>query len=107
LSRQPDGQLAAAVLQRRRTGTPALPQPAAEPAPSPALPPLFEPLTDREAAVLQLLAGNLSRKEIAQTLQISVHTLDKHLRALYAKLQSHNRLEAVYRAHQRDLLLEP
>ena len=107
LSRQPDGQLAAAVLQRRRTGTPALPQPAAEPAPSPALPPLFEPLTDREAAVLQLLAGNLSRKEIAQTLQISVHTLDKHLRALYAKLQSHNRLEAVYRAHQRGLLLEP
>lgn len=64
-------------------------------------------MTEREAAVLQLLASDLSRKEIAQTLQLSVHTLDKHLRSLYAKLQSRNRLEAVYRAHQRGLLLEP
>jgi LuxR family maltose regulon positive regulatory protein len=107
LSRQPDGQLAAAALQRRRNGVHPPPQPAAEPAPPLGDAPLFEALNEREAAVLQLLASNLSRKEIAQTLQLSVHTLDKHLRSLYTKLQSRNRLEAVYRAHRRGLLLEP
>ncbi len=107
LSRRSDGQLAAAALQQRRSGVPPPPQAAAEPAPPFGDAPLFKPVTEREAAVLQLLASDLSRKEIAQTLQLSVHTLDKHLRSLYAKLQSRNRLEAVYRAHQRGLLLEP
>jgi DNA-binding NarL/FixJ family response regulator len=58
-------------------------------------------LTRREAQVLDLLAAGRSNKEIAQTLILSVRTVENHLAHVYAKLGVSGRLEAVVAA-QRD-----
>lgn len=50
---------------------------------------LIEPLTERELEVLALLAGRLSNKEVARTLQISWHTVTKHTVNIYQKLAGH------------------
>ncbi len=54
----------------------------------------IEPLTDREAEVLRLLAQGLTNKDIAQTLILSVRTIDAHLRSIYGKLNMRSRTEA-------------
>ena len=56
---------------------------------------LIEPLSDREAEVLRLLAHGLTNKDIAQTLILSVRTIDAHLRTIFGKLAVHSRTEAV------------
>jgi DNA-binding CsgD family transcriptional regulator len=56
---------------------------------------LIEPLTEREAEVLQLLAQGLANKQIAITLGISEHTVKFHVSGIYAKLGATNRTEAV------------
>jgi len=56
---------------------------------------LVEPLTEREAEVLQLLAQGLANKQIALTLSISEHTVKFHVSGIYAKLGATNRTEAV------------
>ena len=57
---------------------------------------LIEPLlTDREVDVLRLLAQGLTNKDIAQTLILSVRTIDAHLRSIFAKLSVRSRTEAV------------
>lgn len=53
-----------------------------------------EPLTDREVEVLRLLAQGLTNKDIAQTLILSVRTIDAHLRSIYGKLNVRSRTEA-------------
>ena len=45
-----------------------------------------QPLTDRELEVLQWLARGLSSKEVAQTLNISVRTVESHRANLMHKL---------------------
>jgi DNA-binding NarL/FixJ family response regulator len=55
---------------------------------------LIEPLTDREVEVLRLLGQGLTNKDIAQTLTLSVRTIDAHLRGIFAKLDVHSRTEA-------------
>ena len=55
---------------------------------------LIEPLTDREVEVLRLLAQGLTNKDIAQTLILSVRTIDAHLRSIFAKLNVRSRTEA-------------
>lgn len=55
---------------------------------------LIEPLTDREAEVLRWLARGLTNKDIAQTLILSVRTIDAHLRSIFAKLNVRSRTEA-------------
>ncbi len=55
---------------------------------------LIEPLTDREVDVLRLLGQGLTNKDIAQTLILSVRTVDAHLRSIFAKLGVHSRTEA-------------
>ncbi len=45
-----------------------------------------QPLTDREREVLQWLARGLSSKEVAQTLNISVRTVETHRANLMHKL---------------------
>jgi two-component system, NarL family, response regulator LiaR len=55
---------------------------------------LIEPLTDREVDVLRLLAQGLTNKDIAQTLILSVRTIDAHLRSIFAKLNVRSRTEA-------------
>jgi LuxR family maltose regulon positive regulatory protein len=65
---------------------------------------LIEPLSDRELEVLQLLAAGQSNQEIAQTLFIAPGTVKQHLKAIFGKLQVHNRTEAARRAQELGLL---
>jgi DNA-binding CsgD family transcriptional regulator len=55
-------------------------------------------LTDREREILQLLVEERSQKQIAHALGLSPHTVDTHLRNIYAKLRVHSRGGAVARA---------
>lgn len=55
---------------------------------------LTEPLSEREAEILGLLAQGLTNKDIAQTLIVSVRTVEAHLRNLFAKLGVRSRTEA-------------
>ena len=59
---------------------------------------ISEPLTDREGAVLRLLRGPLSLREIGQVLGVSSNTVKSHVRAIYRKLGVSARHEAVARA---------
>lgn len=61
-------------------------------------------LTKRESEILHLLARDLTVKEIAHKLAISSHTVDNHLRKIYAKLGTQTRLETILRAHAQGLL---
>ena len=55
-------------------------------------------LTRRERDILGRLAEDKTQKQIAQELFVSPHTVDTHLRNIYAKLQVHSRSGAVARA---------
>ena len=59
---------------------------------------LVEPLTPREMDVLRLLAEGLSNRGIAERLYLSPNTLRVYTTNLYAKLEVHNRTQAVTRA---------
>jgi LuxR family maltose regulon positive regulatory protein len=75
------------------------------PPPSPAAPqPLIEPLTERELAILRLMAANLSHREIAEELYLSVNTVKWHSTHIYSKLGVHRRADAVARAQQLGIL---
>ena len=65
---------------------------------------LAEPLTEREEAVLRLLRGPLSLREIGQELFLSANTIKTHTRAIYRKLGVSARTEAVERGHDTGLL---
>jgi len=56
---------------------------------------LAEPLSERESEVLRLLAQGSTNKDIAQTLTLSVRTVEAHLRNIYGKLGARSRTEAV------------
>jgi len=53
------------------------------------------PLTEREIAVLHLLGGTLSLREIGQELFVSANTVKTHTQAIYRKLGVSSRTEAV------------
>lgn len=53
-----------------------------------------EELTERELAVLELVAGGASNPQIAEELVISVNTVKTHLRNILDKLQLENRTQA-------------
>jgi DNA-binding NarL/FixJ family response regulator len=57
-------------------------------------------LTEREQDVLRLLAQGLTNKDIAQSLFLSVRTIEAHLRNIYGKLAVATRTEAVLWAVQ-------
>ena len=59
---------------------------------------LSDPLTEREAAVLRLLGGTLSLREIGQQLHLSQNTIKTHARAIYRKLGVSTRHAAVRKA---------
>ena len=58
----------------------------------------IEPLTSREEDVLRYLVKGLIKKEIADQLAISQHTVDMHLRSVYRKLHVRSQTEAVSKA---------
>ncbi len=55
-------------------------------------------ITGMEREILHLLVKGDPKKQIAHDLGISFHTVDTHLRNIYAKLQVHSRSEAVAKA---------
>lgn len=56
---------------------------------------LVEPLTSRELEVLNLLAQGSTNKDIAQSMVLSVRTVEAHLRSIFGKLGVSSRTEAV------------
>jgi LuxR family maltose regulon positive regulatory protein len=63
-----------------------------------------EPLTERELAVLRLLATRLSNREIGRQLYVSINTVRSHIQAIYRKLGVATRAEAVDLARELGLL---
>ncbi len=61
-------------------------------------------LTDRQLAVLRLVASGLSNKEVAQSLDLSPATVKTHLAHIQAVLHAKNRTDAAQRARILDLL---
>jgi DNA-binding NarL/FixJ family response regulator len=55
-------------------------------------------LTDREREILQLAVGERTKRQIADALALSPHTVDSHLRSIYSKLQVRSRGGAVAKA---------
>jgi two-component system, NarL family, response regulator YdfI len=64
-----------------------------------------EPLTDRESAVLALMAEGAANKEIAARLNISEHTVKFHVSSILNKLGAATRTEAVSRGYKEGLIL--
>ena len=69
----------------------------------PAMMPVEE-LSRSELRVLRYLPTNLTRREIAGELSVSVHTVDSHIRRIYAKLGAADRTAAVQRGRELRLL---
>ena len=61
-------------------------------------------LSERERAVLHLLADGADHEAIAAALFVSTHTVRTHLRNLYRKLGVHSRKEAVRMVAEHDAL---
>jgi DNA-binding NarL/FixJ family response regulator len=64
----------------------------------------FEPLTPRELEVLRELAKGLANKQIAEVMNISLHTTKEYLKSILTKLHVADRTEAVTVAIQRGLI---
>jgi DNA-binding NarL/FixJ family response regulator len=61
-------------------------------------------LSEREKEILSLLVEGLSKKQIAEKIFLSHHTVDSHLRNIYAKLEVHSRSSAISKAIKEKLL---
>lgn len=61
-------------------------------------------LTSRETEVLEHLSKGLSYNAIADNLILSTGTIRKHIENIYKKLQVHNKLEAVQKAKNNNLI---
>lgn len=106
-----DGMLAPEVTRRvlARFATPALSPavPLASPTPTPESSALIEPLTEREADVLTLLADARSNAEIARALFIGEATVKTHVSRILQKLGARDRVQAVVLAHRLGLAENP
>jgi len=61
-------------------------------------------LTAREVEILQLLVDGLKLRQTAEKLFLSRHTVDSHIRNIYAKLHVHSRARAVVKAVNEGLI---
>jgi DNA-binding CsgD family transcriptional regulator/tetratricopeptide (TPR) repeat protein len=61
-------------------------------------------LTARELEVLGLLAAGRSTKDIAGVLDLSAHTVERHIENIYAKTGARGRVEAAAFAHRHGLV---
>ena len=92
------GPVVTALLERAEEGL-AVPR-----RPTRALTPFPVDFSEREIAVLRLLAGTLSQREIAGLLFISFNTVKTHTRSIFQKLGVGTRAEAVARARELRLI---
>jgi DNA-binding NarL/FixJ family response regulator len=65
---------------------------------------LNEPLSARELEILRLVATGASNKEIALRLVIAEGTVKNHLTSILAKLNAHDRMQAVVKARELGLI---
>ena len=65
---------------------------------------LLDPITGRELEVLELLDSDLSNREIAAKLFVSLATIKSHTKHLYRKLGVRARHQAVARGKELGLL---
>lgn len=61
-------------------------------------------LTTREIEVLDQLSKGLQYQKIANNLIVSIGTIRKHVENIYKKLQVHNKLEAIQKAKENNIL---
>ncbi|UAY52637.1 helix-turn-helix transcriptional regulator [Ferruginibacter albus] len=54
----------------------------------------IEMLTKKESQVIELLKAGMLNKEIADSMNVSLHTVKNHLKSIYKKLGVRNRTEA-------------
>lgn len=66
--------------------------------------PLLDPLSEREREVLHLIAAGLKNREIAGKLTVALSTVKTHINNIYGKLGVSNRVQAVTRAREMNLL---
>ncbi len=63
----------------------------------------FRELTEREREILHLMARGRSNAAIANTLSVSLKTVQNHVSNIFVKLQVADRAEAIVRAHDAGL----
>ena len=68
---------------------------------------LHDDLTEREMEILLLLAAGLTNQEIADQLFIALKTVKTHVSNILAKLEVHDRTQAVIYAFQHKLISPP
>ena len=66
---------------------------------------VVEQLTMREQEVLSMIAGGMSNREIADELVVTVGTVKWHITQLYKKLGVRNRVQAIVRARELNLIV--
>ena len=64
----------------------------------------FEPLSDREREVLRLVAEGKTNRQIADTLFLSIKTVQTHRDHIMKKLRMHDRTELVKYAIRKGLI---
>jgi DNA-binding NarL/FixJ family response regulator len=67
-------------------------------------PVLVEPLTARETEVMRLVAGGYSNREIAEALEAAEATVKVHVSSILSKLGVRDRVQAVLRALEMELV---
>jgi LuxR family maltose regulon positive regulatory protein len=66
--------------------------------------PLVEPLSEREVEILRLIANGMTNQQIADRLHVVVGTVKVHNHHIFGKLGVSNRVEALARARELNLL---
>ncbi len=64
----------------------------------------FDALTEREREVITCIAQGRSNQEVADQLNISIKTVNRHRENIMAKLNLHNRVELVHYAIEKGLI---
>jgi two-component system, NarL family, nitrate/nitrite response regulator NarL len=55
-------------------------------------------LTERELEILNLMVEGLTKKQIGESLSLSYHTIDSHIRKIYKKMDVKSKIFAITKA---------